>query len=115
MTELLMSNQDKKILTQILSKYPYQFYAYGSRVKGTARQFSDLDVCYQEEIPSYKLVEIEEELENSDLSFIVELVSWNHMRPAFQKVIQKDLVLISNPAHNIPHQPKTITRIRPKK
>jgi len=75
MTELLMSNQDKKILTQILSKYPYHFYAYGSRVKGTNRKFSDLDVCYQEEIPSYKLVEIEEELENSDLPFIVELVS----------------------------------------
>ena len=115
MTELLMSNQDKKILTQILSKYPYTFYAYGSRVKGTNRQFSDLDLCYQEEIPSYKLVEIEEELENSDLTFIVELVNWNHMRPAFQKAIQKDLVLISHPSHNIPHQPRTITRIRPKK
>jgi len=23
-----------KIIQQILSKYPYQFYAYGSRVKG---------------------------------------------------------------------------------
>ena len=115
MTELLMSNQDKKILTQILSKYPYQFYAYGSRVKGTNRKFSDLDVCYQEEIPSYKLVEIEEELENSDLSFIVELVSWNHMRPAFQKVIQKDLVLISEPSHKpIPHQPNLL-RTRSKK
>ncbi|CAG8749584.1 10165_t:CDS:2, partial [Ambispora leptoticha] len=75
MAELLMSNQDKKIIIKILSKYPYQFYAYGSRVKGTARKFSDLDVCYQEEIPSYKVVEIEEELENSDLPFIVELVN----------------------------------------
>ena len=99
MTELLMSNQAKKILTQILSKYPYQFYAYGSRVKGTARKYSDLDICYQEEIPSYKVVEIEEELENSDLPFIVELVNWKHMRPAFQQAIQKDLVLISQPSH----------------
>lgn len=95
MTELLMSNQDKKILAQILNKYPYTFYAYGSRVKGTARKFSDLDLCYQENIPSYVLVEIEAELENSDLPFVVELVNWKHMRPAFQKVIQKDLILIS--------------------
>ena len=75
MANLLMSNQDKKILTQILSKYPYRFYAYGSRVKGTARKFSDLDLCYQEEIPSYVLIEIENELEESDLPFIVELVN----------------------------------------
>ena len=75
MANLLMSNQDKKILTQILSKYPYHFYAYGSRVKGTARKYSDLDLCYQEEIPSYVLVKIENELEESDLPFIVELVN----------------------------------------
>lgn len=97
MTKLLMSNQDKKILERILSKYPYHFYAYGSRTKGTARKYSDLDLCYQEEIPSYKVVEIEEELENSDLPFIIELVNWKHMRPAFQQAIQKDLVLISHP------------------
>src|SRR5436853_219650 len=94
MTELLMNNQDKKILERILSKYPYQFYAYGSRAKGTAGKFSDLDICYYEDIPSYKLAEIEEELENSDLPFIVELVAWKNMRPAFQKIIKKDLVLI---------------------
>jgi predicted nucleotidyltransferase len=75
MTELLVNGQDKKILEQILSKYPYQFYAYGSRTKGTARQFSDLDLCYQENIPSYVLVEIEKDLEESNLPFIVELVN----------------------------------------
>lgn len=75
MTELLMSSQDKKILKSTLSKYPYHFYAYGSRVKGTARKYSDLDICYQEKIPSYVLVEIEKDLEESDLPFIVELVS----------------------------------------
>ena len=75
MTKLLIRNQDKKILVQILNKYPYSFYAYGSRVKGTARKYSDLDLCYQENIPNYKVVEIEEELENSDLPFVVELVN----------------------------------------
>ena len=40
-----------EILQSILNKYPYYFYAYGSRVKGTARKFSDLDICYQENIP----------------------------------------------------------------
>jgi hypothetical protein len=44
------------------------------------------------------LVEIEKDLEDSDLPFVVELVDWKHMRPAFQKAIQKDLVLVSHPS-----------------
>ena len=91
---LQINKSDWSILQQIFTRYPYQFYVYGSRAKGNARKFSDLDLCYYEDIPSYKLVEIEEELENSDLPFMVELVAWKNMRPAFQKMIKKDLVLI---------------------
>ena len=40
-----------EIVPQILRKYPYQFYAYGSRVKGKSKKYSDLDLCYREEIP----------------------------------------------------------------
>jgi uncharacterized protein len=75
MPTLQINKTDYYILQSILSKYPYQFYAYGSRAKGTAKKYSDLDLCYQENIPSYKVVKLEEELENSDLSFMVELVS----------------------------------------
>jgi len=75
MPELLMDKEDKEILLQILAKYPYKFYAYGSRVKGTARKFSDLDLCYQDNISSYLLAEIETDLEMSDLPFVIELVN----------------------------------------
>ena len=82
------------IIQQILSKYPYKFYAYGSRVKGTARKFSDLDLCYQEDMPLSVISQIEEELEESDLPFSVELVNWKHMRPKFRELISSDLVLL---------------------
>ena len=75
MSVLQITKQDYQILQQILGKYAYHFYAYGSRVKGTARKFSDLDLCYQANIPSYKVVAIEAELEESDLPFRVELVA----------------------------------------
>ena len=94
MTDLQITKQDYQILHRILKGYPYHFYAYGSRAKGNARRFSDLDLCYQENIPSYKVVEIEGKLEESDLPFRVELVNWKNMRPVFQKMIKKDLVLI---------------------
>ncbi|CAI2193896.1 6004_t:CDS:2 [Funneliformis geosporum] len=73
MLTLQIDKVDYLLLQSILVKYPYHFYAYGSRAKGTARKFSDLDLCYQENIPSYKVIELEAELENSDLPFMVEL------------------------------------------
>ena len=90
-----MENRHFEMLRQILDKYPYEFYAYGSRVKEKARKFSDLDLCYQEEIPARTITELRWELKESNLPFIVELVNWKNMRPAFQKIIKKDLVLIS--------------------
>ena len=88
-----IDSKDYEILKNILSKYPYQFYAYGSRVKGTAKKNSDLDICYYD-IPRKEILDLNQELKDSDLSFIVELVAWNNMRPAFQKNIEKDLVKI---------------------
>jgi predicted nucleotidyltransferase len=61
-------------LQKILHKYPYTFYAYGSRAKGIARKFSDLDLCYQEEIPLNTLSHLEADLEESDLPIMFELV-----------------------------------------
>ena len=87
--------QDYQILQKILSKYPYRFYAYGSRTKGIARKFSDLDLCYQDDIPDEIVCQIKEELEESDLPFIVELVNWKQMRPQFQELIRKNLKAIN--------------------
>ena len=89
---LQLAEKHWNIIRQILSKYPHQFYAYGSRVKGTARQFSDLDLCYQEEIPLSALSQIREEFTESNLPFEVELVNWKYMRPRFRELIKEDLV-----------------------
>jgi predicted nucleotidyltransferase len=72
---LQLETKHQKIIRNILSKYPYHFYAYGSRVKGTARKFSDLDLCYQENIPDSLVFEIKDEFTESNLPFIVELVN----------------------------------------
>ena len=72
---LQLKENHYQIVQQILSKYPYRFYAYGSRVKGTARKLSDLDICYQDEIPDTTAFLIEEEFKESDLPFEVELVA----------------------------------------
>jgi len=83
-----------EIINSILSKYPYTFYAYGSRVKGKAKKYSDLDLCYREEIPWNVLSHIQEDLEESDLPFKVDLVFWELMGSEFQELIKDDLVPI---------------------
>ena len=88
---LQLAEKHKKILQQILSKYPYKFYAYGSRAKGTARKLSDLDICYQENISDAIAFQIEEEFKESDLPFSVELVNWKYMNSEFRELISKDL------------------------
>ena len=91
---LQLESRHYQIVQQILSKYPYKFYAYGSRVKGEAWKFSDLDLCYLEDIPRSVVNKIKEELEESDLPFFVELVNWKYMRPSFREMVKRDLVLI---------------------
>lgn len=83
--------KDWKILKDILSKYPYTFYAYGSRVKKNAKPYSDLDLCYFD-VPWNEISNIREELTKSDLPFFIELVNWKHMTDAFRESIRNDLI-----------------------
>ena len=92
---LQLRNKHQEIIQQILSKYPYKFYAYGSRVKGQAEECSDLDLCYQEKIPWKTISNIWGELEDSDLPFKVDLVYWEWMAPEFREIIRGDLILLN--------------------
>ncbi len=80
-------------ILNILSKYPFQFYAFGSRVKGNFSKFSDLDLCYKENIPWQIISEIEEFFDLSDIPFKVDLVDLSKADPVFKSLIEKDLVL----------------------
>lgn len=83
-----------EIVHSILTKYPYKFYAYGSRTKNQAKKYSDLDLCFYEEIPWNVLSHIEEDLVESDLPFRVDLVAWKWMSSEFKELIRKDLMEI---------------------
>jgi predicted nucleotidyltransferase len=82
------------IIKNILQKYPYTFYAFGSRVKGKSRRSSDIDICFVESIPFNIQAHIEEDFEESDLPFRVDLSDYNLMSEDFKKLIEKDLTLL---------------------
>lgn len=83
-----------KIVEEILSKYPYTFYAFGSRTKGTQKRLSDLDLCFKEPIPFNVQGHIEEDFQESDLPFKVDVLDWRLMAPEFQEIIGKNLIPI---------------------
>lgn len=90
---IFMEERHLKIVQDILRKYPYTFYAFGSRVKGTQKRLSDLDLCFIDSIPGNIQAHIDEDFENSDLPFKVDMVDWNLITPEFKERIQKDLVV----------------------
>lgn len=89
-----LENRHLEIIQDILKKYPYTFYAFGSRAKDNAKRFSDLDICFKDPIPLNVQSHIEEDFEESNLPFKVDLVDWHQMTKEFQVLIEKDLRLI---------------------
>lgn len=83
-----------KIIKEILSKYPYKFYVFGSRSNGTQKKFSDLDLCFLEDIPWNIRAHIDEDFENSDLPFTVDIIDFKKCDTSFKKLIEKDLKMI---------------------
>jgi predicted nucleotidyltransferase len=89
---IYLEERHLKIIKEILSKYPYTFYAFGSRVLGTHKPFSDLDICAMDDIPTITKGYLEEAFEESDLPFKIDIIEWNKISKEFQTLIKKDLV-----------------------
>ena len=90
--KIVIDENDERLLSEILSKYPYRFYVYGSRVKGCSRRYSDIDICYFDDISTLELHEIKEALDESNLTIKVDLVAVSELSRKFFKAIEKDLV-----------------------
>ncbi|MDP4725107.1 MAG: nucleotidyltransferase domain-containing protein [Alphaproteobacteria bacterium] len=89
-----MDDRHLDIVKNILKKYPYTFYAFGSRVRGTEKRLSDLDLCFIESIPGNIRSHIDEDFEDSDLPYKVDVVDWHACDKSFKSLIRNDLALI---------------------
>lgn len=74
---------------------------FGSRIKGTAAKYSDLDlVCVGEEKLAFRaLSKISDAFEESDLPFRVDILDWNAITPEFQKIIGNSYEVIKQVGH----------------
>lgn len=89
----------KKLLEDNLSSA----ILFGSRVSGTAKKFSDLDMCLKfplsirndRKTANLIMSDLREKFDNSNLPFVVDLSRYEHLPEAFQKQIDKEGVLVS--------------------
>ena len=56
----------------------------GSRVKGNPKKFSDIDLCFIEKIPGNVQSHIDEDFEESDLPYKVDVMDWHACDEAFK-------------------------------
>lgn len=71
-------------------------WAFGSRVKGNVKKFSDLDLAIDNgaKISSELMAKIDFDLEQSNLPYKVDVVDWHAISDNFKSIIENDRVVI---------------------
>ena len=90
--------KDLKLVKSILNKHllDCEVWAFGSRVNGTARSYSDFDLVIVGEgkVPLNTIFALKEEFQESDLNFRVDVLDWNRISDSFRKIIKENYVKI---------------------
>ena len=75
-----------------------EVWAYGSRVKGTHRDGSDLDLAlrgpHEEPLTPAMLYALHEAFEESTLPIIVQTHDWSRLPERFQREIEREYVVV---------------------
>ncbi len=91
-----------KIAQDILQKFVPEraVWAFGSRAKWTAKEYSDLDLCIVGKTPlSFRTLGLlQEAFEDSDLPYKVDVVDWATTSDSFRKIIERDRVVVQRAA-----------------
>ena len=92
-----VTKDEEKIIVSSLEPYKnkYEFYFYGSRVKGNFRPLSDLDILIKGSVDANDVVIIKDFFAISSLSYIVNFVDFNNIDTTFYQHIEKDLVKLN--------------------
>lgn len=93
-----MVDLDEKYITfikSVIDKYlnDYELFLFGSRAKGNARKYSDIDIAISSSIFSEEIKnKITFELENSTLPYMVDIIDLNNISEIFKNSIKNSMI-----------------------
>jgi predicted nucleotidyltransferase len=97
-TVLAITEEELSILQSILKRYAPDFkvWAFGSRVTGNHKPFSDLDLALVGNAPISieTRAALNDALSSSALPYKVDIVDWAATSEAFQQIIEKQKLVI---------------------
>ncbi|MCC4602421.1 restriction endonuclease subunit S [Xanthomonas campestris pv. badrii] len=92
-----------QIVRDILRKHvpQYEVWAFGSRAKWLAKQYSDLDLTIITDQPLSLAVSaaLADDFSESDLPWKVDVVDWATTGESFRKIIERDKVVVQESQH----------------
>ena len=99
MTEQIdITPEERAIVLRILNEIvpDREVRAFGSRVTGKAKPFSDLDLAIMgdEPLPLETRVQLEEAFSESDLSWKIDVLDWILVDTWLQEIISKNNILL---------------------
>jgi predicted nucleotidyltransferase len=76
-----------------------EVWAFGSRVNGTAKNFSDLDLAIRGDKPVSiaTIADLRDAFRESDLPFKVDVIDWAATQDHFRRIVEKQHVVLRNP------------------
>ena len=92
-----LTREQRNTLSALLCRFlpGVAVWAYGSRVKWTARPNSDLDlVAFATPAQRSQVADLKEALAESNLPFPVDLHVWNEVPERFREIIRKEYVVL---------------------
>jgi len=96
--KLDMQPQHWAIVRNILQQHAvdYEVWAFGSRAKGTAKPYSDLDLAIitSEPLSLRQGAALADAFADSELPWRVDIVDWATTDPAFRRIIERDRLVV---------------------
>lgn len=93
-----LNQRDLNVVTRILTRYVpgYTVWAFGSRVTGTAKPYSDLDIVVLTDKPLSleRMATIKDAFDESDLPIRVDVVDWAATSDSFREIIRQNYVVV---------------------
>ena len=96
--KLDISSESLEIVLDILEQYVAYctVWAFGSRVTGNARPYSDLDIVVVDKklLSLAEMADLTEAFDNSNLPFRVDIVDWRRTDEGFRAIIDKSKIVL---------------------